>query len=518
VLSSPTTTRRTAEETLLDALKAPFGVAEVPLRLSTFTQQAGDSDKVRILLAAEVGQPGAEPEEFTVGHALLDAEGNVVASAIQKRILSAPKGSTKTPRDYLGEIVVDPGVYSLRFGVVDSSGRRGGLIRDVSAWKLADEEFALGDLLIGDVGSDARQTLRPGVEPRVQDNLGAVLELYSNSAAVLDTATVSFEIADDQDGPALVTAPAQPTGDINPTQRSLQGVMSAAMLPPGRYVARARVLRGGTVAGVLVRPFILEATDGARTPLPFLRGNVAKFESRFALARDVVGSLLDLVQKQFPSLVGPLDEARAGRYGVAAIEAMTAGEQVPAAFLKGVDWYSKGQLDQAVTQLQLAAGPRREFFPAAFYLGAVYAAAGRDRDAAGVWQMAIGGELRPPFAYTLFADARLRDGQPASVIDVLKPAYARMPDNDEIGQRLTAAYLMTGRYEEALPVLDAYLSRHPTDELALFAAVYAQYEVTAGKSVVLSTADQAKLTRYVRAYKGPHQALLAKYLQTLRGK
>ena len=40
--------------------------------------------------------------------------------------------------------------------------------------------------------------------------------------------------------------------------------------------------------------------------------------------------------------------------------------------------------------LALAAGPRREFFPAAFYLGAAFAAAGRDRDAAGIWQLPLG--------------------------------------------------------------------------------------------------------------------------------
>ena len=74
--------------------------------------------------------------------------------------------------------------------------------------------------------------------------------------------------------------------------------------------------------------------------------------------------------------------------------------------------------------MQLAAGPRREFFPAAFYLGAAFAAAGRDRDAAGVWQMALGTEPRPAAVYVLVADARLRDGQAPGAIEILKPAYA----------------------------------------------------------------------------------------------
>jgi tetratricopeptide (TPR) repeat protein len=215
---------------------------------------------------------------------------------------------------------------------------------------------------------------------------------------------------------------------------------------------------------------------------------------------------------------GPLAEARAGRYGTAAIEALLGGDQAAAAFFKGLDWYSKGQLSQAATQLELASGPRREFFAAAFYLGAVFATAGRDRDAAGVWQIALSDEPRPAFAYTLLADARLRDGQPGSVIDVLKPAYDRMPDDAEIGQRLMSAYLMTGRYEEALPVLESHLSRNPTDQLALFAAVFAQYQVAMRERLVLPEAVVAKLAEYVRAYDGPYEALLTKYLQTIRGR
>lgn len=236
------------------------------------------------------------------------------------------------------------------------------------------------------------------------------------------------------------------------------------------------------------------------------------------MTSQVVGSLLDSVEKRFPAVKGPLVEARAGRYGIAAIEALTAGEQAAAAFFKGLDWYSKGQLGRAAMQLEVAAGPRRDFFAAAFYLGATFAAAGRDRDAAGVWQMAIGNEPRPQLAYTLLADARLRDGQPTSVVDVLEPAYERTPGDDEIAQRLMAAYLMMGRYEEALPVLDGYLSRQPADEAALFAAVFAQYQVATRERLALSTADRTKLARYVRAYNGPYKALLTKYLESMRGR
>lgn len=523
VMSTPVENRRKPEETLMEALRAPFGVAEVPLRVTTFTRQDAASAKVRVMLAAEVGQPGAPSEEFTLGYALLDDAGNVVSSAAERRRLTAPNGAATAPLDYLRDIVVDPGVYSLRFGVVDSFGRRGGVIREIRAWKLAGEEFALGDLMIGEVtGAGADQRVRPGVEPRVGGGtLAAMIDLYATSPATFDNATVNFEIADDQDSPALLTVPALLIPGPQPTWRVAQSSISPELLPPGRYVARARVLREGKIEGVLARPFFLDAvaaTAEAR-PLRGLRiGTVSSFDPKSVLAPDVVASMLDTVEKDAPALKEAMVEARAGRYGTAAVEALTAGEQGVAAFLKGLEWYTKGQLDQAATQLALAAGPRREFFPAAFYLGASLAAAGRDRDAAGVWQLAMGSQPRSSLAYVLLADARLREGQPDSVVDVLKEAHQRAPADLEIARRLAMAYLMTARFSEVIPVLDSYLSRNPTDQEALFAAVFAQYQVNTRDRLSLPVADQTKLARYVRAYKGPEQPLLSKYLDTMRNR
>jgi VWFA-related protein len=518
VLSAPTTDRRTAEETLLDALKSPFGVAEIPIRVATFTQKDSASDKARIVVAAEVGQPGGEPQKYTVGYVLLDGEGAVVGGTVDEHTLSAPEGFPDAPAEYLGEVVVDPGNYSLRFGVVDSEGRRGGVIRELSAWKLGGEEFALGDLMISDTSIDAARGIRPGVEPHVRGEIGAFLEMYSISPDGFDGTTVDVEVADDQDSPALLTGAAEVVPGDDPTLRTVHALIEPTLLPAGRYVARARVIKDGNVVGVLVRPFILDPQGAAAAASsPFMRGTVAKFDPRVAMTSGILGSLLDSVEAEFPGLDGPLAEARAGRYGTAAIEALLAGDQAAAAFFKGLDWYSLGQLGQAATQFEVASGPRREFFAPAFYLGAVFAAAGRDRDAAGVWQLALGDEPRPMMAYTLLADARMRDGQPGSVIDVLRPVYAREPEDDEISRRLASAYLMIGQYEDALPVLEGYLARNPTDEVPLFATVFAHYQVVTRERLVLSDEDVARLARYVRAYEGPYEALLAKYLQAIRG-
>jgi Flp pilus assembly protein TadD len=232
---------------------------------------------------------------------------------------------------------------------------------------------------------------------------------------------------------------------------------------------------------------------------------------------ELLTELLNMVEKRSATLKDAMVEARAGRYGPAALEALTAGDQAVAAFLRGVDLFGKGQLEQAATQLQLAAGPRRDFFPAAFYLGAIYASVGRDRDAAGVWQMALGSEARPAVVYTMVADARLRDGQPGSAIEILKPAYDRDPANDEIGKRLAMAYAMTGKYAEALPIADKYLERHATDQDVLLAAIMSQYELFRSGQV-LSNIDRAKIRKYSLAYKSSNRALIDKYVTTMEAR
>jgi hypothetical protein len=307
-----------------------------------------------------------------------------------------------------------------------------------------------------------------------------------------------------------------------PSWRVATGVIGAQALPPGRYVVRAQIARGGKPVGVLARPLVLERSTGARAASPSavaaasvsFAGTLPAFDRDVALQPDLLDAMLDVVEKRSASLSDAIVQAREGRYGPAALEALGAGDQTVAAFLRGLDLFTKGQLDQAATQLQIAAGERREFFPAAFYLGAAFAAAGRDRDAAGVWQIALGTEARPAAVYPIVADARLRDGQPASAIDVLKPAYERHRTNDEIARRLGMAYVMTGQWGDAMPVLDDYLTRHPGDQESLLAAIVAQYELArAGQA--LSNADRAKLRKYSAAYRGPQQALIDKYLTTI---
>jgi len=515
----PTGGRKTPDQSLLESLRSPLSVAGVPLRLTTFIyQDPKAAGKVRLVMAADVGQAGTPSGQYTMGFIVVDDQGRVVASRSEKTKLEPLEGRTNASLSYLDSVSIEPGVYDVRLAAVDADGRHGSIVREVNAWKMAGEEFTYADLVVNHAAT-AGAGLRPDVEPHVDaDGVAAYMELYAASEATFKDVSVNFEIADDDSAPALLTIPVDLKPGAQPTWRVAQGFVGAEPLPSGRYLARARIMRGEKLAGVLVRPFILEpspASKGGPIVIPAAMARVAAFDRNAVLQPALLNGLLETVAAHSPSLKSAMTEARAGRYGPAALEALTAGDQQAAAFLKGLDLYAKGQLDQAATQLNIAAGPRREFYPAAFLLGACFAAGGKDRDAAGIWQMALGSEQRPPVAYTLLADARMRGGQPEAVVSILKPAYAQRPTDDELGKRLAVAYMMTAAFGEALPILDAYLGRHPADADVLFAAVLAQYQITRTTGADLTTADRAKLSKYGRAYKGPQQPLLAKYLSSL---
>jgi VWFA-related protein len=523
VLSSGAPSRKSPTDNLRDTLASPFSVAGLPLRVTTFAHQDPAGDKVRLTIAAQVGQPGAPKGEFTLGF-LLISDDNKIAASWGNKVTLAPLGTSPTePLVFESGAAVDPGIYTLRMAVIDAEGRRGSVVREVSAWKMAGEALAFGDLVVGGAGGGT--AMRPSVEPHLSgDALGAYLELYSNAPATFDSTVVTVDIADDADSKALTSLDVRVTPGSRPTTRVASGVMPLSLLPPGRYVARARVTRGGTAIGVLARPFVLERAAGPTVLSATTRMEASKafaatlpaFDQKAVLGSDFVAGLLDIAEKRSATLKTAIGEARAGRYGAGALEAFEAGDQTVAAFLRGLDLFSKQQWAQAATQLQIAAGDRREFFPAAFYLGATFAALGRDRDAAGVWQIALGGEPRPAVVYAMVADARLRDGQAQAAVDILRPAYEKDAANENLSRRLAMAYMLVQNYAAAIPVLDATLARRPTDQEALLASVIAHYELVRGGQL-LSTADVAKLKKYIVAYKGPDRALLDKYLQSMQG-
>jgi hypothetical protein len=270
VLSPTLNPKRSVQETIQEALSSPMAQSGVPLRVSTFAQR-DKGDKVRLTLSAHIGQPGTPPGEFTVAYAIVSNENRLVASAGDKYKLAANAGSPNEPLHFSTAAVLDPGLYSLRFAVVDAEGRRGSVSRDLTVFKMEGEEFATSDLIIGNL-QPAGQGMRPTVEPHVTaDRLAAYLEMYSKAPETLAATTVTFEIVSDEGSPSLTSQPAQIGDSPQPPGRVATSVINTSTLTPGRYLARAKMTRDGKTVGELTRPFVLERGESASTPAPLAK-------------------------------------------------------------------------------------------------------------------------------------------------------------------------------------------------------------------------------------------------------
>ena len=76
--------REAPEAALRETLASPFAVSGLPLRATTFAQQDPESDKVRLVVAAQVGEAGAEPGAYPVGFIVVNNENQVAASFLER--------------------------------------------------------------------------------------------------------------------------------------------------------------------------------------------------------------------------------------------------------------------------------------------------------------------------------------------------------------------------------------------------------------------------------------------------
>jgi VWFA-related protein len=524
----------TAEERVQRALRAPFAATDLPLRIATYAYQNPGGPKVRLLVSAEVEGRDVGPEDVTMGFALIDREGRAVATSVQRKTLKPARGAQGPVLEDVGALVVDPGSYTLKLAVIDASGRRGSIEHPVQAYQMTGLPFAVGDLMLAD--TPAQGDLRPPVEARIATGrLAAYLELYADDAAFFGTTKVKLEVAADETGAALIAGNGALVESADPKMRVVSAMVPVGALPPGQYVARAIVTRGDEKVGQLSRPFQITtasaaagvtggtagiARNGASPSAGVSSGRLLAsmlapppaFRKEDTLTPDTLAYFMDALDKGRPALKATTARVRAGNFAGAGREAFDAGDQTAAMFLRGLELYASGQLTQAATQFTGALRAAPDLAGASFYLGACYAAGGKDQEAAAAWRRMTAGGSIPPAAFAVLADALVRVGDAQQAIAVLETAAAARPEGDAARRRLATAYALGLRHADALATVAPFLSEHPNDEEALLVALHAIYAAhVAGQPLLPAADERARMEQYGRAYtaaKGRHVDLV----------
>ena len=522
-------TKASDQELLGGALGSPVLLTDVPLRVTTYNFGDRASDKVRLLVAAEVGEPRTGAAELGLGFVLFDLRGRAVDSGLLRTTLLPRDPGTPSPLVYVGSVPIDPGDYLLKFAAVDDEGRIGTVERRVHARLVPAGDLRLSDIVVGP--RRAARTVQPAHRSAGGPGTAvALVELYASRDERLDRARVTIEVAEAADGPALVSSPAQVAGRHAAPAAGARGprFLGAAARPlRGARARRGRRQDGrhrDAAAGrrVLAPPARAPAASGgapAGAPGPrFEPATLVETFSRDPLFEpDVVGEFLDEVtfaaaRDVSPALEEAIRDAREGRLADAAEKARSDRLHPLATFVRGLAALQQGQLDAAAgffrATLQAAPGA---YTPMA-YFAACYAAGGRDDEAAGAWQTSLLGLDDSPLVFQMLVDAAMRAGDAQTAMGALQEAMNKWPEDARFTQRLGVALLLFGRPKDALVALDRHLAAHPDDQRALFLAVQAIYGVNAaGRRLDTPDGDLARARRtrplYVRLG-GAQQALV----------
>lgn len=288
VVSAQFDANRPVDQLLSDVLSSPFAIPGVPLRVSTFTQRDASPGKYRLRLAAQIGGPGEPAGEFAVGYILADSRGRAVTTAGSRRTLSPAASGPNQTLQYDTSLAVEPGSYSLRFGVIDKDGRRGTVVHRIELPRFDGVDVPTSDLIVGNLPADG-ESLTPRIEPLVTTSeLAGYLELYLPESG-RDGVSVVLEIAEGESSPALATETLTLRQGETPGAQVATGFVAATMAP-GRYLARAVVRRDGATVKTLSRPFaIVRDPTVVSRPVTRARGVAMSAELKSLTAGYVAG-------------------------------------------------------------------------------------------------------------------------------------------------------------------------------------------------------------------------------------
>lgn len=525
---------KTVEGVLSETLRAPLIANEIKLKVATYTIGDRQSQKLRVLVGTEIDRTRDTAGRIALAFGLYDAQGRLVSSHIEHDVRTRVNPRTGAHQYFTGAMANGPGVYMLKIAVTDDLRRRGSIEHVFNAKLTSAGTLRISDLLLAEhtgIGSaeDAEPIVTADYTSAV---LHAAVALYADGGESLDAATVTFEVADSNETRAISSVAGVATGDAGPSRRTLQAAVPIDVLPPGDYVARAIVDMSGRRVASVIKPFRVArpslSTDSARPTgmFPGLIGvQLQRFDRKTVLGSDVVDFFLNRLTAKTPNAhTRAVAEARSGRFDVVLeeVKSIDKNDELSAAFLAGLALYARGELDPAARRFRDALAVDSEFFPAAFYLGACLAAAGRDREAANAWQTSLVTESDAPFIYPLIGDALLRARDMKGAIAILSEAVDRWPTDDQLHLRLGTAYAAAGKPIEAVKSLDAYLEKHPEDHERLFVALRIIYEARSkGRSIESPDEDKARFHRYAAAYAaagGTQQVLVDRWKRFVEGR
>ncbi len=411
---------------LASAMDGPVPATEIGVRVTSYlSADPDDGSSRRLLVSGELSR--VQPGDATLKVLVSDFQGKKIATG--EMPLAHASGAT---RPFSTNLQVPPGTYVVRLGVMDSAGRVGSVdhraeVRDVPLGTLT----ATGPVLVRVPAAHQGEPRLALDAVRQDERLALEVDLEGDKSR-LENTVVEFEVAASGDGPALLRAPAALSPGSRQGSMIAQGVADMRLLPPGDYLIRAKVATGAEPLGDVRRGFTVTAAPrlvaaDAPSNVGAAAGTTVRAAGRLPVAAPapfaveqvlgppILGAFLERVASRpdtsSPVLRELLERARTqGVSGLAVSDAQVAAGPA-GAFLKGLTLLADNKLEPAAAAFRDAMRASEDFYPAMVYLGACYAAGGKDKEAAAAWRTALIREGDAPALHLMLADAQLRQGR-----------------------------------------------------------------------------------------------------------
>lgn len=212
-----------------DMLRGTRRFRTLPLRAMAFASRGADASELKVVAIAEPMDPSVRFTSAAMG--LVDSRGKM------SKQWTANKDDLKSGM-LVSAFPVPPGAYRLRVAAIDSNGRHGTVEYPFTADLTTAGNLKLSAIALG-VSRDG--SFQPkmifGAEPAAI----AYLEVYGRSPAPV----VRLELAESEEGPALVSAPARLTETEDPERRVAVGALPLTGIFPGDYLVRVVITNDG---------------------------------------------------------------------------------------------------------------------------------------------------------------------------------------------------------------------------------------------------------------------------------
>ncbi len=533
---------RAPEDVIKDLLSSPLPDRGLPIRVATYNTADSKDSRVRVIIAAEIGDPASVPVEWQTGILVLDRDDKPAAGNLVRIILSPVTPHAASPALLQTTVLLEPGEYILKLAVANADGRTGSVLHTIRAGltRTAGRQEVSDLLIMPEATAPDPPRLMPA--PMVDtESVSFQLSVAGQNNAQLANTSVSVQVAESETAPAISTI-ALPLALREGAVRTFGGMVRLGLLPPGQYLARAIVTTPGQAETRVTRTFryappatTLPPARAADTepaaasvdeevlppPPPRIAVRLPRFDPGSVLAPPVVDAFLTSLEAMYPPSPDAEQVFARARQGV--FEAPEPGHNTPPgdeaafAFVRGLGEMQKQRYPQATSWFQVALKSASDFLGSAFYIGACHAAGGRDQEAVGAWQMALLSDAAD-VVYPPLVDGLLRLGDGLQALTFIDEAPDAWTDGDARDERQATAEAMTGAYSPALEKLHDLIDRRPNDMDLIYLALQVMYRVRQ-ESGAISDEDRRHFEEYAERYiaaNGPAAALVGTWLKYVR--